>query len=372
MSRKAFTLVELLVVIAIIGILIGLLLPAINAAREAGRRAKCMNNMKQLGLGVLNYVGSVGKYPAAMTVPKTADAANTNQWGANWVITILPQIEDTGLSKQFHIDFGKGLYVSSGTNEIARKTNLPVMLCPSDSKNMILYNPGPSSSGDGANWARGNYAAQSNVMQLNVWNTPSGDSSSNDAQGGGSVNQKTAWVRGVMGCNFGLTPQQITDGAAFTFMLLETRSGFISIDRRGTWAMGACGASSFWGDGTTDDQGPDNQTVEADDMKECGDIVAAFKGNADALAAASHMGGCCDPGGSGCGNKQSTPRSVHPGGVHACFCDGHVYFISDYIDSTGVAAGGTPPWGFTSPTALPVWERLCAAGDSQPIDQNKF
>ena len=80
-SKRGFTLVELLVVIAIIGILIGLLLPAINAARQAGRRAKCMNNLKQLGLGVLNSVATMEVYPAALNVPKTEDPITTTKWG---------------------------------------------------------------------------------------------------------------------------------------------------------------------------------------------------------------------------------------------------------------------------------------------------
>src|SRR5436309_11476331 len=66
-ARHGFTLIELLVVISIIGILVGLLLPAINSAREAGRRTQCQNNMRNIGLGILGYVNSKNNFPAAGT-----------------------------------------------------------------------------------------------------------------------------------------------------------------------------------------------------------------------------------------------------------------------------------------------------------------
>jgi len=89
--RKAFTLVELLVVIAIIGILVALLLPAIQAAREAARRTQCVNNLKQLGLGLQNYHDVYKKYPPG------AVAADR----ASWSLFILPFIEEQNLYEKF-------------------------------------------------------------------------------------------------------------------------------------------------------------------------------------------------------------------------------------------------------------------------------
>ena len=71
-GKRGFTIVELLVVIAIIGILVALLLPAVQAAREAARRTQCTNNLKQLALGVLNYVDTTGAFPPAMSWPEVS------------------------------------------------------------------------------------------------------------------------------------------------------------------------------------------------------------------------------------------------------------------------------------------------------------
>jgi prepilin-type processing-associated H-X9-DG protein len=75
------------------------------------------------------------------------------------------------------------------------------------------------------------------------------------------------------------------------------------------------------------------------------------------------MGGCC--GTTACGNKQATPRSIHPGGIYVCFCDGHVYFINDNIDHN-------PYWGIDTAAGLHVWEKLCACSDGQPINESDY
>jgi len=139
--RRAFTLVELLVVIAIIGTLVGLLLPAVQAAREAARRSQCSNNLKQIGLGLHNFAGAKRFFPPAY--------ANTGITGANqtldlikkigvkapavkhcWSVFILPFMEESNLANQYSLDADW----ASTTNRAVRESTVPVFLCPTVSR----------------------------------------------------------------------------------------------------------------------------------------------------------------------------------------------------------------------------------------------
>ncbi|MGC4005515.1 MAG: DUF1559 domain-containing protein [Pirellulales bacterium] len=124
-SRRAFTLVELLVVIAIIGILVALLLPAVQAAREAARRNSCVNNLHQLALSLHNYADSNKKLPPGST--------GNSAWGRDswsWYVYLLPYMEENNLYKQVSIkDKFNGSSTAGGD---LRKNLLPAMLCASD------------------------------------------------------------------------------------------------------------------------------------------------------------------------------------------------------------------------------------------------
>ena len=238
--RSAFTLVELLVVIAIIGILIGLLLPAINSAREAGHRAQCQNNLKQLALGVLAYEDSVGVFPPSCTFTpgpsntKGGDPENISGGKDNWVIMILPYMEYNDLYKQFN----HNKPISDPSNMIARSTTVREMLCPSDVHNRTPFmgSQGQESTAMGDNWT-GNYAANGSLAFLSI------SRGAYDA-GGNTPEWRDPRLHGIMGQGIALTHNQVTDGLSHTFLILEIRTGLTQYDTRGVWAMsGACPAA---------------------------------------------------------------------------------------------------------------------------------
>ncbi|WP_430438369.1 DUF1559 domain-containing protein [Neorhodopirellula lusitana] len=122
--RSAFTLVELLVVIAIIGVLVGLLLPAVQAAREAMRRASCQNNLHQIGLGLHNYHAAFGKFPPG-AIEVRPQVANGKQYA--WSAFILPHLEQAALAER--IDFNRPF--DDPANLDAAAESVAAYICPS-------------------------------------------------------------------------------------------------------------------------------------------------------------------------------------------------------------------------------------------------
>jgi prepilin-type N-terminal cleavage/methylation domain-containing protein/prepilin-type processing-associated H-X9-DG protein len=125
--RNALTLIELLVVIAIIGVLIGLLLPAVQKVREAASRLKCKNNLKQIGLALHSYHDRTGSFPPGY-VSKVAQNGGDGGPGWGWAAHILPELEQDNLYRQ--IPFNRSLL--EPVSAAVRVQGLKVFLCPSD------------------------------------------------------------------------------------------------------------------------------------------------------------------------------------------------------------------------------------------------
>src|SRR3954468_18956709 len=206
-SRRAFTLIELLVVIAIIAVLIALLLPAVQAAREAARRMQCINNLKQLGIAMHNYVSQNDCF-----APLGANFANPgyggpllpNDWPLGWAVTLLPGMEQQAL-------YNTANYSLSVNNQVNTRTlcatRVNVLLCPSESVSVGPFYPN--------SWT--NYAANfGGPATLASWSGPI-VYMGNSVQGtNGSSQQSGLGTIGV---------QSVTDGTSNTAMFSERLIG---------------------------------------------------------------------------------------------------------------------------------------------------
>ena len=133
-NRRAFTLVELLVVIAIIGVLVALLLPAVQAAREAARRSSCSNNLKQQGLALHNFHDTMNRLPPGCATdmqPFGTTAAGTgNGWGSSWMVFILPQLEQGPLYDKLLFNGNSG-YTHAANLSFFNNVIVKAYRCPS-------------------------------------------------------------------------------------------------------------------------------------------------------------------------------------------------------------------------------------------------
>jgi len=161
--RRAFTLIELLVVIAIIGVLIGLLLPAVQKVREAAARTQCTNNLKQIGLAMHNYHDAYGSFCPGVTKQEKTDY----NFMANWGLFLLPFLEQGNLANQYNYS----LLYSDPANQPVRQTPLKVYSCPSDPNAGQLIEPSSFQIDPGV-CAAGSYRGVTGTVPAagaNVW-----------------------------------------------------------------------------------------------------------------------------------------------------------------------------------------------------------
>jgi prepilin-type N-terminal cleavage/methylation domain-containing protein len=295
--RLGFTLVELLVVIAIIGILVALLLPAVQAAREAARRSQCQNNLRQICLASVIYEGTLKRFP-----PSSYDPSTPNAFPYSFRAMVLPYHEEDSLHSL--IDFK--YHWNNPKNSKAYLTPLPVYKCPSRGPTEMMYggdNPITSALVD-STLAAHYYAIMGGAVGCSTTNgyTIVG-SCSNDQTGPYATN-------GIMYPYSKTQARHITDGLSKTYLIGEVSWDIYALR---TWICGS-GANTFegWGWASRNIANPINS-------------VPAGKPDWSATVLLNN----------------SSLGSQHPQGAYIGNADGSVHFASDNTDLTILRAGAS-------------------------------
>lgn len=337
-KRRAFTLIELLVVIAIIAILVSLLLPAVQQAREAARRTQCKNNLKQLGLACMNYESSFSRLPAAVylvgvrggTINNIGEGAYDRPTGTEsgnvhmWAEMLLPFLDQQPLfdTINFSVPMGFGTisggpvsipgvqsYTVGQNFQIISNSVIPALICPSTprSSNTTVYlNDWWVSSISGSQFY--NAGGVSDYMAPDI---------------GGGLHMgpsSDTMIDADQGANEGLRLAKVLDGLSNTILLVETG------DRANQWAMGRLIGPS-WQSGQSDSNGnPALGGCAWNDWQMGVNIVRAI---APGSVFGSRSNGQCTV---NC-NNQWNVYGFHQGGAQVVLGDGTVRFISQNINA---------------------------------------
>ena len=320
-DRSGFTLVELLVVIAIIGVLIALLLPAVQAAREAARRSQCSNNLKQSALAVHNYHDTYGKMPGGV-------GAYGCCWGT-WQVRVLPFLENSNISNLYLNMDGNdatGVRYGAGTNPAnVTRRRLSFWSCPSD----VASSPTNQITNHnyGVNYGNTSFYQQelplgSTTPTLRFFGAPFSayEKSRSPHTDDGPINaaQAATWGTPTYGRPIGLN--EILDGTANTLMMAEILQGQAGDFRGFSWWGGASGFVTFLAPNSSE---PDIMTGAACNV--------------------THpMNAPCTTTSTPARPRMQGARSRHAGrGVQVAFCDGHVVYIPKDINYNIWQALGT-------------------------------
>ena len=310
-TKRGFTLVELLVVITIIGILIALLLPAVQAAREAARRTQCTNNLKQIGLALLNYENAAGCFPPGGTVGRNG------AYGSSWMVRILAYTEQKNIYDQFDFSgmppnagYGSIGWVNDNTYNynLLRNVVFPFLKCPSSPLPDISYGY------DATAYENGNLPQVQ--VQSSCYTGISGGTDSvckspncRSKDSGGSSATGSICSGGALIRFTPIRMAEITDGSSNTLIVGEQSDWCIKtpdgtmMDCRSDCAHGFC-------------MGPGNETYDRDFNITC---VASAIGTRSYKA--TGVEGNCGP------NRPIL--SAHSAGAMGVFADGSVHFLSN-------------------------------------------
>jgi prepilin-type N-terminal cleavage/methylation domain-containing protein/prepilin-type processing-associated H-X9-DG protein len=311
---RGFTLVELLVVIAIIGILVALLLPAIQSAREAARRSQCINNLKQLGVAFQNYHDTYKRLPVG---------AYSCCWGT-WQMSILPFIEEQQLADLYQFVPGDyfddryrydindaGLKPPVKNLEVTSK-RIATLTCPSDEPQVAAGYPNAT---DGVTF----HSYVANFGNTNHAGTKLGTGASEiKFFGSPFIGHEPHPQTGKIQRDKVTTFRQITDGLSKTLMAAETVQGQGGDLRGFTWWGWAAGFETFASPNGSD----------PDLMQHLMDCKKDVQPNPPCGAAAGSL-------------FYNAARSRHPGGVNVVMCDGSVQFVVDNVDLATWRAAST-------------------------------
>ncbi len=296
-SGRGFTLIELLVVIAIIAVLVSLLLPAVQQARESARRTQCKNNLKQIGLALHNYHDTHGSFPPACLAmsyagaaytqgnPEPSRTAVTGGWG--WTVFVLPYIDQANL---YNALAPNGNNFPSVPTALTR-TILPIFICPSDPSGPIVTSTPLGGDGLSSGHAKSSYPAIFGSTTVNY------------------VNTATRAQRGMFWYNSAVRIRDVTDGTSTTVMVTERLwDGKTSEVRRGAVWAGKCPGSNTF----------------LDAGNKYSNLVRA-QNHPDWLIK---------------GLNTNAAQSMHVGGVNFVLGDGSVRFMSENTDGATYQAIG--------------------------------